>query len=187
MLITFLNILKIIGLIILYLILFILALVLLLLFWPYKYKIISDNKSHLYGKFNLSFLFKIVSIWAVYDKNEGFNIYAKLFGIKFYDKQRKENKQIKSELQDDDGNLDSTDFDDLDDINIQNDNLEDIEVFDTEVFEESNSDEINECNVNIQNNLNYDGEENRCNNIKDGDAKEDVKHKKKNIWYWMLL
>ena len=92
MLTIILSVLKIIGLIILYLLLFVLGIILILLIWPFKYNIISNNKNVLNGKLNLSFLFKIVSVWAVFDKEKEFNLFVKFFGIKIYDNLSKKNE-----------------------------------------------------------------------------------------------
>jgi len=91
MLTTILTILKIIGIILLIIIGVILVLLLMVLFWPYNYKISGDNREKFNGVVVLSWFFHLLHIKAYY--TDHFNIEARLLGIKFYDKQKKDAKK----------------------------------------------------------------------------------------------
>lgn len=105
MLATILGILKIILIVLLSILGVALTLILLLLLWPFSYRIKgvfrseSNEIKEANGKVNVSFLFHIVSVWAEYFKDEGFDAYIKLFGIKIFDYNKwKEKSERKEEI-----------------------------------------------------------------------------------------
>lgn len=91
-------ILKIIGIILLSILGLAIFIILILLFVPIRYRLRAykgnDNDDY-YVKINVSFLFHIVSASLVFDKE--LDIFARLFGIKVYDKNKKKDKATKKE------------------------------------------------------------------------------------------
>ena len=85
MLATLFSILKIILFVLLGIIGVVLFLVLVLLIMPFGYRIKGHGTENLCGKININFLFHLLSIWAVYEKEDGLDAYAKILGIKVFD------------------------------------------------------------------------------------------------------
>ncbi len=94
MLATFLTVLKIIGIVLLWIIGIVLGLVLIILFWPYFYKIKGNNEEKTEALINVSFFFHFISFNIKYE--EGINVYLKLLGIPII-KKNKNNAPGKSD------------------------------------------------------------------------------------------
>lgn len=129
MLATILSVLKIILFVLLGIIGLLLFLILLVLVWPFGYRVKGQGTENLNAKININFLFHILSIWAVYEIENGFNGYAKIFGIKVFDynkwnnkkklkeeKANKEKRKIKSKKQNNQNEFSDDVFEDTDDL-----------------------------------------------------------------------
>lgn len=112
MLVTFLSVLKIIGIVLLWIFGIILGLILLILFWPFHYSIGTTNRDNFSAKINVSYFFHFISVWAIYDS--GINFRVKILGIPIYDHKKKKAKLEKEsniDLDDDLNDLDSSEAD----------------------------------------------------------------------------
>lgn len=114
---TILTILKVIGIVLLWILGIVLALVLLILFWPYRYKVNVAKNDSFSAKINLNYFFHFISAWVIYDKSlyeGGLNIRLKVLGIPIYDHLKHKAKKT-SEQSDDLNDLDEFDsFEELD-------------------------------------------------------------------------
>lgn len=95
----FLNILKIIGLILLGILGFVLCLVLLVLIVPVRYRVDANNDDSIEGRIKVTWLLHFVSVSVTYKK--ALDIKLKILGINFLKKKsEKKEKDIESELED---------------------------------------------------------------------------------------
>ncbi len=90
-----LQVLKIIGIVLLWVIGILLALLLLLLFWPYGYRIRASKYKDIRAQAGVTWFFRFVTADLLYE--EGVNFRIRVLGIPLYDKRRKARKAEEKE------------------------------------------------------------------------------------------
>ena len=95
----FLNVLKIIGIVLLCILAFLLLVFLLVMLVPYRYRVHGEKKEGISAFVKVTWLLHFVVVLLTYDTN-GLNLRLKILGICFYDKKKKaEKKKLKEEKQ----------------------------------------------------------------------------------------
>ncbi len=94
----FLTVLKIIGITLLCILLLLILFILLIMFWPFSYRLEGGKEEALSGRAKLSWLLHLLSAEVIYDR--ALNIRVRVFGIPFYDMQKRRAKKERAKKQD---------------------------------------------------------------------------------------